>query len=415
MAKRIYNKEIEFFNYLRLLCLILFCANFKSSIAQIDNIANKLVEYGYENVRSIETINERIFTIEDNVNRLSGVGIAKAIEIIQKSPEFKNDKTCKIIITKLNVPQIALSYTPKRKSVKTEIAPKDWQVQYELGDAWDKVKKEKKKNSSLFKADILVYPQLAFKNVIVTQVYQVLFDLSPAVEVSLLPGMKFTGQIRIPIYNDGYGANESKVHPGFITLSQRFRIPGNIFGKVTAGFFNSDRYGMDFSFQRPFKDERFSVEGRASVLGVGYWNGFKLHCNSDMRFHWSLGTNFYWNKFNTLFKLQAQRFLMGETGVRFDMIRHFRYASVGLYAMKAKEANINGGFRFQVALPPYKYKRYKNKYIPRINTSSNMGVAYNAGNERYYYREFRSECSDNIMENNSLNPYFIKSELLNQK
>ena len=53
------------------------------------------------------------------------------------------------------------------------------------------------------------------------------------------------------------------------------------------------------------------------------------------------------------------------------------------------------------------------KYIPRINTSYNMGIAYNAGNERYYYKQYRSEAGENIMENNMFNPYFIKSEISN--
>ena len=78
---------------------------------------------------------------------------------------------------------------------------------------------------------------------------------------------------------------------------------------------------------------------------------------------------------------------------------------------KAKEAaiNANGGFRFQVLLPPYKQKRHK--YIPRVSTSYNMGIVYNAGNERYYYQQYRSESNENIMNENSFNPYFIKSEL----
>lgn len=93
------------------------------------------------------------------------------------------------------------------------------------------------------------------------------------------------------------------------------------------------------------------------------------------------------------------------------MIRHFRYASIGFYAMKAEHAKSNGGFRFQIALPWYKMKR--RKYIPRVNLSNNMGIIYNAGNERKYYKDFKSEASDNIMEKNSFNPYFIKSELTN--
>ena len=41
-----------------------------------------------------------------------------------------------------------------------------------------------------------------------------------------------------------------------------------------------------------------------------------------------------------------------------------------------------------------------------------MGIIYYAGNERKYYKQYKAETSDNIMESNSFNPYFIKSELL---
>jgi hypothetical protein len=111
------------------------------------------------------------------------------------------------------------------------------------------------------------------------------------------------------------------------------------------------------------------------------------------------------------FSLKAEQYLLGEKGVRFDMIRHFKYASIGFYAMKAENAKSNGGFRFQVALPTYKYKRHK--YIPRINLSKNMGLIYNAGNERKYYKQYRAESSDNIMEHNSLNPIYIENKLFN--
>ena len=79
--------------------------------------------------------------------------------------------------------------------------------------------------------------------------------------------------------------------------------------------------------------------------------------------------------------------------------------------MKAKNVKANGGFRFQIALPPYRYKR--KGYIPRITPSNNMGMSYNAGNEQYYYKIYRPAPDDNIMKNNSFNPYFVKSELLN--
>ena len=261
--------------------------------------------------------------------------------------------------------------------------------------------------------DIVVYPQVSYKNLIITQIYQVLFTLNPAIEVSLWPGSKLTGQVIVSLYNDGYGTFYDKVHPGFITLSQRFRLPFNIKGKATVGYFNADRYGMDLMLYYPFKDERFSLEGRVGATGIGYWDGFMLHYDKDLSLTWTVGANFYWPKYNTQFSLKGEQYILQDRGIKFEMIRNFRYASVGFYAIKGQEANSNGGFRFQILLPPYKYKRFKNKYIPRVNTSYNMGIVYNAGNEQYYYRQYRSEADENIMNSNKFNPFFIKSELSN--
>ena len=198
----------------------------------------------------------------------------------------------------------------------------DWNVSYELGDTWKNARKIKLKNSSLFKIDILVYPEFSFKNVIITQIYQILFDLSPAIEISLWKGMKATAQVKIPVYNDGYGAREGKVHSGFLTLSQRFRLPYNVFGKFSVGYFSGNRYGADVDFFRPFKDERFSLLARIGYTGAGRWDGFKFQYDPSLwRVTWSLGGNFYWPRFNTQFTLKAEQYLLKEKGIRFEMIR----------------------------------------------------------------------------------------------
>lgn len=96
------------------------------------------------------------------------------------------------------------------------------------------------------------------------------------------------------------------------------------------------------------------------------------------------------------------------------MTRNFRYVSIGFYGMKVQYAGnkgYNGGFRFQINLPPYKYKR--KGYIPRVLPSRSFGMAYNAGNEQYYGKSYSAMLGNTIAQENSLNPYFIKSELLN--
>ena len=231
--------------WLILMTFILSLASTSQARGQIGGEATteELVNLGFENVRWTENDHERIYTIENNVYKANGVGIAKAIEIIQKAG-LPTDKKCKVIVTNLDVPELSLTYQPTGKDSMVVTGKEGWQTSYDI-EGWNEVKKEKLKNSSRFKVDILIYPQLSFKNLIITQIYQVLFTLNPAIEVSLWPGMKFTGQVILPIYNDGYGYLNDKVKPGFITLSQNFRLPYNIKGKATIGYFNADRYGAD--------------------------------------------------------------------------------------------------------------------------------------------------------------------------
>lgn len=394
-----------------LLLCIAPCLTLMGQTKVADDVVKMLTEMGFENIGCVEDDKERIYVLQNTAFRANGVGIATAVDVIQKNglPTYK---PCRIVVLDNNVPQLSLYYQPIIGDNVPEAKREDWKVSYELGSSWNKVRKEiELENSSLFKVDVLVYPGLSLKNLIITQIYQVLFRLSPAVEVSLWKGMKLTAQLRIPVYNDGYGALNDKVSPGFLTVSQSFRLPYNVFGRFTVGGFNFDRYGVDLNLMRPFKDERFSVMARIGYTGIGYWDGFSFHYDTDKVWTWTLGGAFYWPEYNTQFSLKAEQYLMGDRGVKFEMTRHFRYCSVGFYAMKGKDANSNGGFTFQVLLPPYKYKR--KGYIPRVSTSPNMGLLYNAGNEQYYYKDYKAEASDNIMESNSFNPYYIKSEILN--
>ncbi|MBX9187009.1 hypothetical protein HCG69_02755 [Bacteroides sp. K03] len=406
MWKGLNNSDIT-----RCVAIFLFCLLSSKGMSQTgEETVNTLVGMGFENVGWHEDDKERVYVMENTAYRLNGVGIGKAVDVVQRMGLPQN-KPCRLIFLDNNVPQISLYYQPTITDSISEADRKDWEVSYDLGKNWRKQVKGKKLNSSLFKVDITVYPELSLKNLVITQIYQVLFNLSPAIEVSFWKGMKLTAQMVIPVYNDGYGSRAGKVHPGFLTLQQTVRLPYNIWGTLAVGTFNAGRYGADLKLFHPFKDERFSVEGRIGTTGTYYWDGFEYVYGSKQRLTWSIGGSFYWPQFNLQTTVKAEQYILGERGVRVDVTRHFRYTSIGFFAMKAEGVRANGGFRFQIALPPYKYKR--KGYIPRVTPSKNMGIAYNAGNERYYYKGYRSSPDDNIMNNNSFNPYFIKSELLN--
>lgn len=387
--------------------------------------AQRLAAAGFSDVRAVETAEYTVFTVENDYYKIPAEGFARAVQIVEGAG-LDESKPVKIIGTSCQVPELTMTYDP---------ATGRWSTTKRLDASWDAVRREPKLNGSLGKVDIDIYPQVSLKNLIITQVYQSLWQLSPAVETSLWPGGKICLQIKIPIVNDGYGTSESLVHPGFLTVSQRFRDPWhlNIFGKATAGIFNANYIGAALELAYWFPNERFWLDGRLGVIDLirfghsgvmvdgepmhGFlpeWlEGFWLHTNANPDWHlsWNVAANYYCPMLRTQFLLRAERFVRRDYGFKFEMIRHFRHCSIGFYAMKGTDraAHANGGFRFQVALPPYRQSR--RGYAPRVSTSGQMGISYNANNERYYYKEFRTEASDNIMSKNYFNPYYVGAAL----
>lgn len=373
---------------------------------------DSLVNMGYENVSWHENEEERIYVLENVASRLSTTGISEAVGMITRKglPEHK---TCRIVFLDNNIPQLSLVYRPvvADSLIGKPVVTPEWKTTADVGTGWRQAVRSGVRNSSLFKVDLVIYPELMLKNLVITQIYQVLFNLSPAIEISLWKGMKLTAQMVFPVYNDGYGTRLGKIHPGFLAAQQTVRLPYNIWTTLAVGAFNNERYGADLRVRHTLIwDERFSLEGRIGLTATYRWDGFSCSYGTARRLTWSLGAGFYWPRYNVQTTLKAEQYLLGEKGARLDIIRHFKHASVGFYAMKAQGARVNGGFRIQVALPPYRYKR--RGYIPRVLPSKNMGIAYNAGNERFYYQNYRVSPADNMMQENAYNPYFINSYLL---
>lgn len=400
------NISITYGTIILILCLLPLKGNCQSG----DSVVDRLVDMGFENVSWYEDEIERVYVFENTPYRLSGVGVGKAIDQIQEYG-IPEKKSCRVIVLENNIPMISLYYN-SADGQSVPVSRHDWEVTYDLGDSWKKTRKQQGKNSSLFKVDVVVYPELFFRNYKLSVMYEAVINLSPSIEVSLWKGMKLAYQVIFPLYND-YGIRYKQIRPGFVTLTQTVRLPYQTFLTASVGTFNNFRWGIDVRGKHFFKDERFSVEARLGYTGRGYYQDFAFNHGKVYTFTGSLSANFYWPRYNTEFSLKGERYLMEEYGVRGEMIRHFRHASIGFYAMKVEHGGnkgFNGGFVFNIAIPPYKMKR--KGYIPRVY-AGDFGLRYNAGNEEIYGRTYRSRANDSELRNNSYNPYFIKSELLN--
>ena len=395
---------------LRCIVLISLCLITQKALGQSGDLTVKaLVDLGFENVSCVEDEKERVYVVENVAYRLSGIGIGVAIDQIQATG-LPEDKSCRLIVLENNVPLISLNYKPIVGDSGASNDRQDWDVSYDLGDSWEKVKGEKSKNRSLYKIDVVIYPEFSFRNLILTQIYEILLNLNPTVEISLWKGMKFTGQVIVPVFND-YGVDYRQIRQGYITVSQTVRLPHNIIITAAAGTFNNRRWGVDLKAKHVLKrNERFSFEGRVGYTGMSGFDHWTWHFGSLKRLTWTAGGHFYWAKYNTQVSLRAEQYLLGEKGVRFDFMRNFRHTSIGVYAMEVQHAPRNGGFYIQIALPPY--GKYKRGHL-RVTPSKYFGFMYNAGNEQFYGKSYTALLGTTYAYEMNYNPYFIKSELLN--
>jgi len=398
-----------------LLLLIVMVYPLKGWSQSGDAAVEELIKMGFENVSCTDTDDERVYILQNTAYRLQGVGIAKAVDVIQ-SVGMPDGKDCRIVALDNNVPQYSLLYRWQDGDEDgiADVGRADWEATYELGDSWKVASKTKKKNRSLFKVDIVVYPKINYRNYVINKIYTFLITLNPTVELSLWPGNKLTGQVVIPIKNEyGISYGQNQIREGYMTISQDLRWK-NLFLTGTFGSFNNLRWGGDLQAKYVFKDPRFAIDGEIAYTGNSWFYNWRWKVGKLNTLTWSLGGSFYWPRYNVEFGLHAQQYLLGERGVHFQFVRHFRHTSIGFYAMKVQHAGnhgFNGGFQFTIDLPPYKYKR--TGYVPRIMPSQNIGTIYNAGNERTYGKSFSPRADRNFGTTKSFNPIFIKSELLN--
>lgn len=378
-------------HYLLLCLLFLPVTTTAQTKAMIEKV---LLDNGMENISCTENDSVCILTAENNVWRINGIALQ---HLITQLPV--NSKPIQIILLENNIPQIVLSATQSSRNIK------DWTISYKLDKSWKKISHQNKQNNSLFKIDLVLYPEIAFRNIKLDRIYDWLVNISPAVEFSAWKGMKFTGQVIFPLVNQ-YGEQYKEIRPGFITLSQQVRLPSQWFAKATVGIFDQNRWGADLKIFHPFPDERFALRIQAGLTGASSFRQWQWYYSTPKRVTYSLGTQYYNPRYNVQCNLSAGRYLAGDYGIRTDIMRHFRYTTIGFFGLKTNKSEWNGGFYFTIALPPYKQKRSR----VRLTTAPHFDIEYNAAADFYYGKTYKAEPGENPSQSN-FNPYFLKSEI----
>jgi len=397
--------------------------------ATCDVLVEKLNSMGFENIRSFTRDNRVFVALENNVYRWEADAIVVALDTIVTYTN--SDSQVSLYLLKNDIPQLEIQVPVKlwlqyRSGKITKSGLSDaLQVDYNIDDDWNWLKNKMVSNSNVNKIDLVIYPQFAIQNRLLTQLYEIQFNIAPAVEVSLWKGMLFTGQIIFPLKNDleviDIKANENYksrnflytshegnyIRPGFVTISQEIRLPHRWIGNLTIGNFNAHCYGVNGQVGHFFKGKQWSIAGKAGLTGSSHFFQGQWVTGSVNIFTWKVTTGYFYPRFNLQLDLSYGSYLNKDKGFRADCSRHFGSTTIGFYAMHTG-GDSNGGFKFTIPLPTNKRNR---KHTLRVTTPKYFDSDYNAGYAVYYGKDYETRPDENQTEHFN-NPLFIKSLLI---
>ena len=384
---------------------------------------------GFENIRSFSRDNQILIALENNLYRWEPDAITVALDTI--AAYSGKETLISLYLLKNDIPQLhiqvpAILWQQYRSSKLAEAGLIDaLLVDRSTNEDWKYLKDRIVLNSNVNKIDLVIYPQFAIQNRLLTQLYEIQFNIAPAMEVSLWKGMLFTGQIIFPLKNDLevldiyenmdyknrnflYASHEGDyIQPGFVTISQDIRLAHQWFGNLTIGKFNAHRYGMNGQVNHFFRGNQWSVECNAGLTGSSHFLQGQWVTGSVNTLTWCITAGYFCSQFHLQLDLSYGSYLNNDKGFRAECSRHFGSTTIGFYAMHTG-GDSNGGFKFTIPFPTTKRNR---KHSFRVRTPKYFDSDYNAGYAVYYGKDYETRPNENQTEHFN-NPIFIKSLLI---
>lgn len=228
------------------------------------------------------------------------------------------------------------------------------------------------------------YRDIYFNN----RVYDVLINLTPGVRWNMGHRWETAAQVFVPVVNQ-YGDRYKRVRLNMAVVSKQFAIGQHWKMKVSGGLFGSERYGVDL--KNMFVINHW-LAMTAQVGLTGYCSmAVDWEASTMERLSALAGPEFYLHRWNTQVSIRAGRYVYGDYGITGEGFRHFKHASVGVYASYSSQWKEDFGFKVVMLLPPYKRPARK----VNIRPASNFRLTYSVEANSYANRNYTTDPEQN--------------------
>ncbi len=260
-------KTFELSLWILLPGIILLIPTKKPNAQNINSLTPKLHENGLCEIRTVKTDSFLYASFSNREYRWDVAALQKAIDIIHRTYPTKNlnlllcHQGISVLETKL-IPDTA--FTGAKHKVNNSyklIIEKPREATIQL------LQTSQTKYQDKARFQLIIYPELYLKNTNMNRIYEIQANVAPALHSDLWRGFRFTAQIVFPLYSDPLYYKEKGIRPGFLTISQRFRLRNNYNFCITLGNFNMHRYGADIEMHKDIFEQKGSIHFRAGLTG----------------------------------------------------------------------------------------------------------------------------------------------------
>jgi len=362
--------------------LVLLLITIISPIKAQCDITSRLVEDGFENIIQLETNDGTEIHYENRRYRYEGIALKKVLEFIAKSDCISSNVA--LIIYNKGVPITEINTTKEAiiNLIQREGSFEEFARNTNFNFTRRKRPKEKVIKTSYLKSDIAVGAQIDYLLGNFDNPIRWTPKLLPSFQTTLSKGVHLNATYGAVLYDDLYSWETSRWRYAF--ASHNGKLPGGIFTRVSAGFFENTQYGIEGHATKLFLEDRIRIDLNLSLTENKFLDTPPGRVAIDKNhFSYGLKATYRYQPWTTDLSIHYGRYIFDDTGYTVRFERQINEVFIGFF-MRETDQKIVGSFGklydknygFTFTVPIGTKKHLKPSYL-RPKTDEQFQLDYN--------------------------------------
>ena len=369
-------------NLIITLLLITASANLQ---AQCDLIT-PLAKEGFENLIQTYENGELQLHYENRRYRFEGLALQKVLDIIAETPCLTNSITLIIYNKGIPVTEIGTTKVLVDGLINETISAKEFTSSSRFDFTTKKKPKEKAIQSSYLKSDLAVGARTDYLLGNFDNPIRWTPMLLPSLQSTIAKGTQINTTFGVVLYDDLYNWETSRFRYAF--ASHNGRLPGGIFTRLSAGYFEQTQYGIEGHATKFFFGDQLRLDLNLSLTENRFLDTPPGRRAIDKN-HFSYGVKatYRYTPWTTDLSIHYGRYIFDDTGYTVLLQRQFNEVFIGFF-MREVDQQIVGSFGklyernygFQFTVPIGTKKHLKPNYIrPKTDEQYTLDYNYTGG------------------------------------